>query len=427
MGGQGVGGAQTARYLAFLFFFAAAGVLLVAFLLLLNLTVAVGTINGLIFYANIVAANEALIFPSNSNTYLDILRVFIAWINLDFGIESCFYDGMDTYVLVWLQYAFPLYLWVLIGLVFVGSHFLAKGSRILGSNPVAIFATLILLSYTKIVRTIIEAFSFASIETPLDNTKLVWLYDGSVPFLDVSDGRHLGLFIASLLILVFLFIPYTLLLLTSQWLQSKSNWKILSWVNKPKLTAFLDAYHAPYKPRHRYWTGLLLIIRFAVQLTAATSSLSDPTVNFLVIQIFVLLLQAWFSINGGIYTEWYLNVLEAFFLVNLGLLAASTHHINSDIAAPGLASSNNRRSQAAATSTLVTAALVTTIGIIVFHAYRRCLNIKRAKPVNQPSFRKDTLCKTRKPTQSYVDPPARGFETYDSVALRESILEDFSS
>ncbi len=68
MGGQGVGGAQTARYLALLFFFAAAGVLLVAFLLLLNLTVAAGTINGLIFYANIVAANEALIFFIRTDT-----------------------------------------------------------------------------------------------------------------------------------------------------------------------------------------------------------------------------------------------------------------------------------------------------------------------------------------------------------------------
>ncbi len=237
-------------YLALLLLFALAGVILVAFLLLLNLTVAAGTINGLIFYANIVDANEALIFPSNSN--IDILRVFIAWINLDFGIESCFYDGMDTYALTWLQYAFPLYFWVLIGLVFVISHFSTRASRYLGSNPVAVLATLILLSYTKVLRTVIEAFSAASLDYPQGVTQTVWMKDGNVPFLDVSDGRHLGLFIASLLVLVFLFIPYTLLLLASQWLQSKSNWKIFSWVNKPRVTSFLDAYHAPYRPQHRY-------------------------------------------------------------------------------------------------------------------------------------------------------------------------------
>ncbi len=153
-------------YMALLLFFAAARVILVAFLLLLNLTVAAGTINGLIFYANIVGANDALIFPPNSKVYLDILRVFIAWINLDFGIESCFYDGMNSYALVWLQYVFPLYVWFLVGLVFVISHFSMRASRILGSNPVAVFATLNLLSYAKLVRTIIEAFFYASIETP---------------------------------------------------------------------------------------------------------------------------------------------------------------------------------------------------------------------------------------------------------------------
>ncbi len=64
---------------------------------------AVGTISGLVFYVNIVAANETLFFPSESNGYLDFLHVVIAWINLDFGIESCFYDGMDAYAKTWLQ------------------------------------------------------------------------------------------------------------------------------------------------------------------------------------------------------------------------------------------------------------------------------------------------------------------------------------
>ena len=44
--------------------FIVAGIALVAFLMLLNLTVSVGTINGLIFYANIVRANHAIFFPS---------------------------------------------------------------------------------------------------------------------------------------------------------------------------------------------------------------------------------------------------------------------------------------------------------------------------------------------------------------------------
>ena len=46
------------NYLALLIPFALAGVLLVILLFLLHVTVAAGTLHGLIFYANIVAANH---------------------------------------------------------------------------------------------------------------------------------------------------------------------------------------------------------------------------------------------------------------------------------------------------------------------------------------------------------------------------------
>ncbi len=406
-------------YLALLLFFAAAGLILVAFLLLLNLTVADGTINGLVFYANIVAANETLFFPSDSNTYLDLLKVFIAWINLDFGIESCFYDGMDAYAKTWLQYVFPLYIWALIGLVFVVAHFSPRASKMLGSNPVAVLATLLLLSYAKVLRTIIESFSSATLDYPQGESRLVWLYDGNVPFLDASDGRHTGLFVASFLVLLLLFIPYTLLLLTSQWLQIKSHWKVLSWLNKPQLRSFLDAYHAPYKPKHRYWTGLLLLVRFALLLTSARNSFTNPSVNFLVIQIFVLLVQMWAWINGGIYNKWYLNVLEAFFFLNLGLLAASTHHIKFEFATMELSSNETQMSIAATSSTLITAAVVAFIGIVSFHIYLKI-------PGNEQIAKYFVAKVPTAPPNMELEDPAKSSEevTTTYVSFREPMLDD---
>ena len=51
--------------------FALAGIALVVALIFLNITVSVGTINGLIFYANIVRANQATFFPPNTtNSFL---------------------------------------------------------------------------------------------------------------------------------------------------------------------------------------------------------------------------------------------------------------------------------------------------------------------------------------------------------------------
>ena len=49
----------------------------------------------------------------------NILTVFTAWINLDLGLETCFYNGMDAFAQTCLQFAFPVYVWVLIGIVIV--------------------------------------------------------------------------------------------------------------------------------------------------------------------------------------------------------------------------------------------------------------------------------------------------------------------
>ena len=83
-------------HLALIIPFAAAGFGLVALLMVLNLTVSIGTINGLIFYASIVKIGEStgVFFP---NGLIPVLSQFIAWLNLDLGIETCFYQGMKAY------------------------------------------------------------------------------------------------------------------------------------------------------------------------------------------------------------------------------------------------------------------------------------------------------------------------------------------
>jgi len=286
------------------------------FLFVSKLTVAAGTINGLIFYANIVGADRSFFLAESS--YSTFLRVFIAWLNLDFGIEACFYDGMDAYARTWLQLVFPLYIWIIVGFLIVTSRYSLRISKWLGNNPVAILATLFLLSYTKLLRTVIVTFSFTYLDYP-DGQRTVWLYDGNVPFL---RGRHVLLFLAGLLIFLFLFLPYTLVLLLGQWLQRYSNWRCLSWASNNKLKVFLDAYYAPYKNKHRYWTGLLLLVRFALLLVSASNAFSNPQITLVAVIVCVLLLESWAWLAGGIYKKWFLNTLEASFVLNLGIIAA---------------------------------------------------------------------------------------------------------
>ena len=201
-------------YLTLLAAFTFAGVALVLLLLTLRLTVAPGTINGLVFYANIVAVNSAIFFrPQNSNApaavlIANVLRVFIAWINLDVGIETCFYNGMDAYVKTWMQFAFPLYVWALVGMIIIASHYSGRVASIFGSNPVAVLATLFLLSYAKLLRTVIAALSFTSLDYPNNLRIAVWLYDGNIRYF---SGKHIPLFTAAMVCLIFLFLPYMML------------------------------------------------------------------------------------------------------------------------------------------------------------------------------------------------------------------------
>ena len=294
-------------YVALLIPFALAGVLLVILLFLLHLTVAAGTLHGLIFYANIVAANHHIFFPQSSSNPASI---FIAWLNLDLGIQTCFYSGMDAYAKTWLDLVFPVYIWVIVGFLVYISHRSLTVTKLLGSSPVSVLATLFLLSYAKVLRTIIAALSLTVLHYPHKNV-MVWIHDANV-----SLVKYIPLALAALLFLLFLFLPYTLLLLLGQWLQTKSHLHLLSWVKSPNLKAILDAYHAPYKPKQRYWTGLLLFIRCALFLVFAFNISGNDSVNLLVISSTTFGIFIWFALSGKVYKSWCLNALELSFILN---------------------------------------------------------------------------------------------------------------
>ena len=345
-------------YILLLIPFSLAGIALVFLLLIFKLTVAAGTINGLIFYANIVAANHSIFFPHNET---NILTIFINWLNLDLGIETCFFDGMDAYVKTWLQFVFPLYVWSLVGLIIITSEYSSSITRVFGSNPVAVLATLFLLSYAKLLRTIIAALYFTFMDYPDQVRVAVWKYDGNILYI---HGKHIPLFLVALLTFLVLFLPYTFLLTVGQWLQAKSNRRFFYWINNPKIKPFLDAYQAPYKDQHRYWTGLMLCLRCVLFLAFVLLSLvsADPSHNLLAIQAVVIGLVTLTRFTGLIYKKLYLDVLEASFILNLGILAAATYSVRI---------AETSESQAAVTYVSVGIAFATFVGVLVYHAYQQ--------------------------------------------------------
>ena len=338
--------------------FALAGIALVLLLFVFKLTVAAGTINGLILYANIVAVNRSIFFPNNETT---ILSVFIAWLNLDLGIEVCFIDGLDVYVKTWLQFVFPLYVWSLVGLIIFASKYSSRVTRLFGSNPVAVLATLFFLSYAKLLRNILKSLYFTFLEYPDEVWVAVWMYDGNIVYF---YSKHIALFLVALITFLVLFLPYTFLLTARQWLQAKSNQRFFNWINKPTIKPFLDAYHAPYRDQHRYWTGLLLCLRCVLFTVFGLVSLlsADPSHNLLAIEAVVIGLVTLTRFTGVIYKKLYLDILEASFILNLGFLAAVTYSVR-------LAKIPESQ-QAIVTYLSVGIAFATFVGVLVYHTYQ---------------------------------------------------------
>ena len=331
------------------------GVVLVGFLLLVKMTVSSGTINGLIFYANIISQSGLLDYQNCS--VHPILRVFLSWVNLDLGIEACFYSGMDVYQKTWLQFIFPFYLWFLVGVIIVFCHFSVKVMKLMGMRNIEVLATLFLLSYAKLLKTIVTSFSFTDVMVAsaenLSDTLVpmrVWLYDGNINFLDY---KHLPLFIIALLLLILLFFPYTLLLTFGQCLRSLQRRRILKWTRSAYFVYIMDAYHAPYSHHHRYWIGLCLLIR-CILFTLFGISYNIHS-NFLwIILAMAFMLTARVCSGGFIYGRKAVDLLEVFFIINLGLLAVLLHH-------------NNTYCQALTASTSVSFALFVCITAFHFH------------------------------------------------------------
>ena len=234
-----------AVFVAILIAAAIAGILLVTALLALNMTVSIGLINGFIFYANIVSAGSAVFFPSSEPSFPS---VFVAWLNLDMGIDVCFIDGLDAYAKTWLQLAFPVYIISLVVMVIIVSEYSPRFAGLIGKkDPVSTLATLILLSYAKLLSITITALSSAVLDYPDGHRETVWLPDGNVPFF---KGKHIPLALVALLIII-IGLPYTILLFLWQWIVRAARWKVFKWTRDTKLNAFIASHHVPYNRKYR--------------------------------------------------------------------------------------------------------------------------------------------------------------------------------
>ena len=347
------------HWLLLLIPFALCGIALLTFLLVCNFTVDHGTINGIILYADIVNTYSASFYPLQKPA---VLSVFIAWLSLDFGIESCFYNGMDAYAKTWLQLAFPLYIIILAAILYAVSHVISHFSetltKYLANKLVPLVATVLLLSCTKLFRLMLTAFSVTQLDYPDGSRELVWLMDPSITYL---KGKHIPLFVVGLLIGL-LGTAYSLLLFFGHW--------ILQWPNirQNRVMTLLDAYYAPFTQKNSYWLGLLLLIRPLLYIVSAANLLGDPRVNLVsIITVFVFLLTLKVIVTGRIYKKWQVDTLETSFIINLVLFASFTFYATD---------SNGNQAAVAYISTGVA-----TVTFILYNIYMSICRIPRLREI----------------------------------------------
>ena len=249
------------------------------------------------------------------------------------------------------------------------------------------------------------------LEYPANNSVVnVLLYDANIEYL---RDKHTPLFLVAVLVFFFLFLPYTLLLLFGQWLQTISHLRLFSWQNSTRLKSFMDSYHAPYKRKHRYWPGLLLGLRFVLFIVFAIefNPLQDTNINLLATLLGTGMLQLWAWVSGGVYRNWCLDALEGSFALNLIILVGATYFIKL-----------SRENTLAVGYTSVSLALITFIGILIYHIFQQVKHTKLSKRIPKLNLGFANKMRLRKQSVNKLANSPKKAE--DFSRLHEPLLED---
>ena len=382
-------------YLLLVLLFALSGILLVFVLFAINITVTDGTINAFIFYVNIVSINGTILFPLHQFSY-----VFISTANLDLGMKMCFYNGMDDYVKMWLQLAFPLYLIMIAASLIIASRYSTRIQRLTARRALPVLATLFLLSYTKMLRTTCNVLFLYSrvVYLPSNDTELVWSVDANVAVFKV---KFMILFIACL-VLFSIMIPFNVILIFTRFL---FQFRLIS-----KFKPLIDAYQGAYKDNCYYWIGLQLVMR---AIFLGLSSL-DRNIN---LKVGIILIPILAGVHGLArpFKRRFKNYQEFIWLMNLQVLHVLSFNVTNMMYV----------------NILVTIAMVHFSIIIVYHVitYTRIGKVTNSCIISWCSHVYTVLSKLIKSCKSENIPIARGREmneipdvTYNYREYREPLI-----
>ena len=270
-----------------------AGPLIVFLLYTLKLTLATGTLNSIIFFAQVANARIAgyLKIPcsdcGNVSYFIRSSSVFISWLNLNLGFPLCFYNGMTEIDKAGLSLFFPVYLVFIIGFLVILSKFSSKVSNRLSKSSVQVLVTVVHLSFTQLLQAILNVFKPAVVYIENETSyhiKTVWYYDGTTAY---ASSEHQWLMIITSVVVGFILIPYMVVILFGKYLLKLDK-------SREYIRPFFEAIHAPYKANKWYWFAINQLFVLYVYLIDTIQGLKNlryslyfELLQFAIIQVFI--------------------------------------------------------------------------------------------------------------------------------------------
>ena len=242
---------NTELYLIFVI--AVMGILVIAIICFLEITVSDGYLNGALFFSNVVSVYIPIFINGTVVNGTDIMGLFFlsSWLNLGLGFVSCFFDGMNALQRSTLNFIFPLYLYTLMAVIIL---FASKSRRFAAAlsrrsfSPMKLFATLLVMTYGSLLQNCIEILGFNVVSTFNSNILYLWRSDSNQ---EMFRQFHIPLGIVAIILLIFFIIPAPLILICP----------VLQVKALKKYVPLYDAFWAPFKPKYRFWVGLRLLLR----------------------------------------------------------------------------------------------------------------------------------------------------------------------
>ena len=250
---------------------------------------------------------------------------------------------------------FPAYAIFLVVILNLLNWYTTLGGKIIGNNIRNVNCTLILLSYTKLLRIVAETLPFTSLSSSQSSLHRVWLYNGNIPYM---GAKHAALVAVSLATLLTFLLPFTLVMLLEYPLLKHKTQRLLI---RTGAVSLIQVIQKPYTKLARWWTGTMLLVRVLLVTLYQVGVSSDQSFSMVVIVTLGLIALGTMWNLGSLYRNEYVTMVEAFYITNLVLLAGWSEYVSS------------HRSQLILSYIFVSTALLVFLATIAYHVTTNAL------------------------------------------------------